>query len=262
MNLKEKLKGILNNKTSLQVIIVLLGLSLGVGIFRYIELNREKNRYLTENNLVILKYKMAQQTIDTLKNKNNELITRQKVVTSEDQASINKLSDEVFNLQKKDAKNTQTIALLKTTQQVGVDSIDVGFTETPEEDSAATAKAVENKDSAALIKFIQDSTVRVPKSVSYVDTNKISAISIDGVVTKTGFKLDSLRIPNTLDQRIVKKEGGWFKPDTYEFQSKNSSKYVNTTGEQSLLFTPKQKGTFWKIVGGIIAGAGAVLILK
>lgn len=258
MNFQDKLKSILNNKSSLQVIIVLLGISLAVGIFRYIELNREKDKYLTENNLVILKYKMSQQKIDTLTNEKNQLITKQQVVTSEDQTSINKLSDEVFNLKKKDAKNTETLALLRTDQKASVDSLNVPFTGSIEVDSTKRETTLINKDSAELRQYIREKTIEVPQSVEYKDTT----IAFNGTVTKEGITIDSLSIPNTLNQRIVKKDGGWFKSDTYEFQSSNTSKYFHTTGEQSLLFTPKQKGTFWKVIGGIALGAAGVLIIK
>jgi hypothetical protein len=250
MNLKDQVNKILNNKTSLYIIIAVLGISLSIGIFRYIELNREKNRYIKENELVVLKYKMTQQKIDTLYNENQKLVTEQKIVETQSQSAINQLSAEVFKLKKKDEKNLQTIAFLSTHQSVDVDSLDVAFEDTPAEDSAKTHAAIEGKDSLALAKFIQDSTVIVPKKASYSD----SAISISETITKQGFTIDSLHIPNTLSQRIVLDEGGWFKKDSYKVQSFNTSKYFGIDKQQSVIYAPSKKSGWVKFAAGVIIG--------
>lgn len=252
MKLKDQVNRILNNKTSLYIIIAVLGISLLVGIFRYMELNKEKNRYIKENELVILKYKMTQQKLDTLYNVNKRLIQSQQMVQTESKDAINQLSQEVFNLKKKDEKHLQTIALMSTNQRVRVDTLRVPFN-----DSSNVEASIKDKDSSQLTNLIRDSMILVPKKVSYED----STISVAATITKKSFTLDSLTIPNTLHQRIVLDKGGLFKKDAYRLQSFNTSKYVGTTKEESVIYVPSKKNTFLKILmTAIVAGAGTYIL--
>jgi hypothetical protein len=213
-------------------------------------------KYEAENSVYIIRGRMADQKIDSLVNLNKQLITTQKIVTSADQVAINTLSDEVFKLSKKDNKNTSTIALLKTNQQVIIDSLNLIAKAKPKKDSLIREDILKTKDSSALLAYIRDTAINPPATFSFEDST-ISATAT--VLSKTNMKIDSIYIPNVLNQRIVKKDGGFWKKDTYEFQSFNTSKYIHTINEQSLLFVPeKEKGKIIKYL--IAAGIGALTI--
>lgn len=240
MKLIEKIKSI---KSSNFYIVILLGISLAIGIFYFKDL-QELKKYKNDNEVTILKYKMSLQKIDSIINKNGELVIKQKVVITDDKKAINKISNELFNLKKKEEKHLQTIALLTSQLEVKIDSIFVPFLDTTQD--------LTGKDSSALIAYIQDSTIKVPKDIEYKD----STISLSQTILKQGVKINSIVIPDSLIQRLVINNNGLFKKDTYEFQTKHTSPLFNVKSQQSLIYVPKSKNILLKCL--ISFGVGIV----
>lgn len=205
----------------------------------------------TKNEVYVLREQMANQKMDSIKNASGKIIQRQQSLITNNQDAINTLSAESFDLKKKDEKNLNTIALLKTKTEFRADTLKLVYHDT-------IPINIANKDSAALVKYIEDSTITVPRKAD-VDS---PYISIYQTITKSGVKIDSLKAQDSLIQRVVQNTNGWFKPDTYEFQSFHTNPLFKDKAKQSLIFVPKEKGSLIKYVISALVGAGAVILLK
>lgn len=227
---------------------IILAISLIVGIFLFLDLKSEYSKYVQDSEVIVLKHKMSIMKKDSIINKNGEVIDNQKIVLTSQQDAINKIADEKFKLKKKDEKNRETIAYLQAELAAKVDSIFI-----PYKDSSN----IEGKDSSALVQYIKDSTISVPKSVSYED----EWVSIDQTITKSGLQIDSITLRDTLSQRIVRNTNGWFGKEYYEYQSFHTSPYFKTTSKQSLLYVPKNTTKKVALVF-LLLGIGTGLIIS
>lgn len=226
---------------------IILGISLIVGIFCFLQLSKTHNRYVKENEVIVLKYKMANQTKDSIINANGKAIDNQKVVITEQQDAINKISAEKFQLKKKNEKQLNTIAFLQSELAAKVDSVFIPYVDT---------LYLGGKDSTQLISYIKDSTVKVPKDIKYKD----EWVSIDQTLKKDGLQINSISLTDTLLQRVVRNDNGWFGKEYYEFQSFHTSPYFKTTAKQSILYVPKNKTKKVALVS-LLIGIGAGLII-
>lgn len=205
----------------------------------------------TKNEIYVLREQMAHQTIDSIKNATGKIIQKQQALITNNQDAINELSAESFDLKKKDEKNLNTIALLKTKTEFRTDTLKLVYHDT-------IPVNIANKDSASLVKYIEDSTITVPRKAD-VDS---PYISIYQTITKNGVKIDSLKAEDSLIQRVVQNTNGWFKGDTYEFQSFHTNPLFKDKAKQSLIFVPKSKNRIVSYLISAIIGAGTAILLK
>lgn len=243
--LKTTISSIVSNIKSHIVLystIVVLGIALLVGSSIY----RNRIHDLeTKNEIYVLKEKLSKQTIDSIKNATGKIIQRQQAVITNNQDAINSLSAESFNLKKRDEKNLNTIALLKSAVELRGDTIRLTYHDTiPVE--------IKGKDSIALVNYINNSMITVPRKAN-IDS---PYISIYQTITKQGVILDSLKAEDSLIQRVVENTNGIFKKSTYEVQSFHTNKLFKNKAEQSLIFVPKQKNRLLEYI--ISAGIGAI----
>ncbi len=107
------------------------------------------------------------------------------------------------------------------------------------------------KDTSEYLK----NSVRVPRGFEL----KNSYFNIRGSVLKSGVKLDSLNIPDTLRGRFVEKKNGLFKPETIEYQVFNTNPYIQIQGGKSAVYTAKKKP--FKFILPIIVGTVLGIII-
>lgn len=224
--------------------ISILAISLIVGIFLFLDVKKEFSKYVKDNEVIVLKHKMSIIKKDSIINKYGEVIDNQKIVITSQQDAINKIADEKFNLKKKDERNRQTIAYLQAELAAKVDSVFIPYVDT---------LYLGGKDSAQLVSYIKDSTIKVPKDIKYED----DWVSIDQTIKKDGLQINNIILRDTLSQRIVRDTNGWFGKEYYEYQSFHTSPYFKTESKQSLLYIPKnttKKVALVFLLTGIAAG--------
>lgn len=230
----------------IQILILVIG-SLIIGLIATkLYYGNKIDKLITENEVYVLREKLNKQTIEEIKNSTGKIIQKQEVVITNNQDAINQLSLENFQLKKKDEKNLNTIALLRTKTEFNINNITI-----PYKDSTISV-SVKNKDSLELINYIQDSTLKVPIKISFTDTPDIEFYQ---TITKQNIILDSLKIQDSSYQRIVENTNGIFKKSTYEIQSFHTNKYIKDVSKQSLLFIPKQKNRLKEYVISAIIGS-------
>lgn len=226
---------------------IILGISLIVGIFLFLDLKSEYSKYVKDNEVIVLKHKMSIMKKDSIINKNGEVIDNQKVVITNQQSAINQIADEKFQLKKKNEKHLSTIAYLEMRLAAKIDTMFI-----PYKDSSD----ITGKDSTALVNYIKDSTIRVPKTVTFKD----NWVYIDQTIKKDGLQVNTIEILDTLSQRVVVNDNGWFGKKYYEFQSFHTSPYFDTKSKQSILFIPKNETKKVALVA-ILLGIGTGLII-
>lgn len=183
---------------------------------------------------------LANQKLDSTVNKMGQKIYTQIVTLSENQKSIRKLTDSIFNLKKRDERIIRRIVAYYTERtNVHIDSVSVPYT-----DSIAIKQF---RDSAEFYKYALDSMIVVPKKAALSTTY----FSIDETVTKNGLVINSLNIPDSQYIRIVENRGGFLrkvngklkfhvKPQI-QIQTLHTNPYIQITGENSILYTPRAK---------------------
>lgn len=246
MNLIEKIVKRPNLK--IELIIIIISILIGILYFS----NKSLNKSLKDNEYLALKYKLENQKKDSIINKNGKIIDNQKILITSTQDNINKISNEVFQLKNKNEKNLKTIAYLKNTIVVNVDTLFIPF------DTSFLATSLKGKDSSLLVKYIEDSTITVPKKVNYTD----NWVEISETITKKGISLDKLTLKDTLQQRVVANSNGFFGKESYEFQSFHTSPYFKTSSQQSLLYIPKNKTSKIGLTALIIGFTLGILLKK
>lgn len=247
------------------IIIAVLFIALLFSGVRNCSVNRELNNKIDSLTL-------ANQTLDSMNNAKGQTIYTQTAIVTNQQEEIKRLSDEKFDLQKKNSRLVkQVLAYQSETTETRIDSVEVPFLDSAERKRFSDSIEANCKE---VLKYIEDSTIRVPRVAA--DSNANYSINI--TTTKTGNIVNSLVIPDSTYFRIIEKKGGFFRkvqvknsetgevkkklkfhvPKTIEFQSFHTNPLVHVTGQTSVYYVPKKKfGWLWKaalIGGGIYIG--------
>ena len=212
---------------------------------------------IDEQDGVITQQQLDNQTIQTVVNKQGETISRQKVIITSSQQSINALTDTVFDLKKKDAKNTNTIAYLRTHQKFKLDSILI-----PYEVPASVNERLRFADSIEalckdVINVIESNSVYVPAETSF----RNNYINFQARIEKSGLHIDSLVINDTIQTRFVEKKRGFLKRPYVEVQMMHSNPLFSNEGMQSVIYQPKKKNFFKRVLLPVAVGVGAGLLI-
>lgn len=185
--------------------------------------------------------------LDSFKNKLGQVITEARLVRTQDERTIQKLSEDVFHLQKKDEAHIKAYqALYRVKQTVRIDSVPVPYI-----DSNSTAGI----DTAGLVRADQ---VIIPPRTFYDST---AHYTVRGRVLLEGVALDVVRVPDTVSLRVVEVKKGLFKRRETVVQTIHSNPLVKTEGQQSISVTPK-KSFIEKILPKLALVAGIYLGTK
>lgn len=150
------------------------------------------------------------QSIDTFRNKNNQLIYEQEIATYTNDKIIKELSDEVFDLKRKNSRLVKQVNYYGSiNQEIIIDSIFVPYIDTIYEQV--------------------DSMIKVPRYFSKITPE----YTLDGIVLKSGVELNKFQMYNTISYRSIEKSNGWFKQPTTTLQVINSNPHVIIKGMTS-----------------------------
>lgn len=213
-------------------------------------------RELAKKDDTIAALTLENQTLDSTKNKlGQEIYTQQSIITSSVKA-IGKLTDSIFNLKKKDARRVKdVIAYYSSRTKYRVDTFPVPYT-----DSEVVR---EFKTCEDFKKFAEDSMIAVPRNAK-IDS---AGFSIDETVTKKGIVVNHMEMTDSEYVRVIEKKGGFFRkvnhklkfhvPKSIEFQSFHTNPNIHVTGQNSVIYVPKNKPGL--LLKAIILGAGVYI---
>lgn len=236
------------------IVILLLLLIFGAGMFkRTYDSQRMKDG-------IIDSLTLANQTSVSFINKQNEVITQQKVLITESQSSIKKYTDSIFNLKKSEQRKVkEVIAFYSEKLKAALaDTVYIPFAIDPEaEDSSAEEYTFEESDCEEFIKNALVGKIDVPKTVA-LDSSGV--FKIDVTILEKGLRINKLEVPDTLSLRVIENKTGLFKPRTLDVQAKHSNPMFTNIDQTSILYKPKPKGKW--LVRALILGLGIYLGTK
>lgn len=216
-----------------------------------------RNKYESQLVAKLDSMTLANQRLDSIKNAQGKIIQTQQAIVVNTQSDIKALTDSIFNLKNKQAKQIkQIIAYYSQKTSTVIDSIPVPFL-----DSTQYRKF---KDSLDFYRFAKDSLITVPKQV---EIDSLGAFHLDATITKKALLINNITIIDSQYLRIVENKGGFFKkvngklkfhvPKTVQFQSFHTNPLIHVTGQNSILYTPNSKPKVLEKV--LIFGAGVYL---
>jgi len=215
------------------------------------------NKKVGEQETLITQEKLDNQTTKEIVNKQGQTITRQKVIITQSQESINQLTDSVFNLKQKDAKNTNTIAYYKAHIKVKIDTLLVPF-----EKQSSVADRLHFSDS--IMKECAD-VIAAIDAVSVVDGTVAEIVndtlSLKATIHKDNLEINELTIPDTLQLRFVEHKGKLFKRGYIETQFFHTNPLFKTEKANSVFYQPKRKTFFQRVLFPVAVGLGAGLLI-
>lgn len=192
---------------------------------------------------------LANQGLEKIVNQQGDTINRQEVIIVNSTNQLNKLTDSIFDLKRKDRKNRETIAYYKGISKVEV-KVNVPYKDTLAMKKFGDSLAIQ---CSTVIKYMRDSMITVPRTAS-VSNDTLSAKL---TVSKEGVKIDSLSMVDTLNLRFVEHRG-FLKRPVIELQYMHSNPLFKTEKATSVFYKPKKKSNFLPkallIAAGIFIG--------
>lgn len=232
----------MNKTISIKVWQLLVGIAVLILCFifvpgRGVQVNKYQSQLVERLDSLTL----ANQKLDSIKNAAGKEVQVQQALVVNKQADIKRLSDSIFSLKRKNARQIKNIlAFYSQHTNTVIDSIPFYYLDTAEQKIF--------KDSLAYYRFAKDSLIVVPKTVK-IDS---PYVHIDETITKTGLHINSISILDSQYVRIVENKGGFFKrdangkfkfhvPKTTQFQTLHSNPIIHVTGQNSVLYQPNNK---------------------
>lgn len=186
-------------------------------------------------------------------NKRNMTIRTQEAVITRNQASLSNLTDTIFNLRNKDARNLETIAYYKGVTKTVIKNVPIPYLDTVRM-KRLTDSMMATKE--GLMEYIENFTVEVPKKAGY----ETKHMKVDLTVGLDDVNIDSLIVPDSLYLRFVER-GGFLRRKTVEVQYFHTNPYIKSISSQSAFYKPR--GNFWKnVVLPVAVGIGAGILIS
>lgn len=192
---------------------------------------------------------LANQKMETIINQQGDTINKQEVIIVNSTDQLNKLTDTIFDLKRKDRKNRETIAYYKGISKVEV-KVDVPYL-----DTLAIKKFGDSltKQCSTVIQYMRDSMITVPRTAAISN----DTLSAKLTVSKQGVKIDSLSMIDTLNLRFVEHKR-FLKRPTIELQYFHSNPLFKSEKVTSVFYKPKKKSNLLSkallIAAGIFVG--------
>lgn len=244
-------------KTKVILIVVIIALS----TFSYLQFyNHKRNEQILESQVTALK--LENQRSDSIKNKLNQTVYTQQTLITSSQESIKTLVQEKFNLGKKyESQVKEVIAYYSSKTKITIREVPVPFIDTTERKHFSDSV---EQNCSEVIKYINDSTVQVPRKLGIITDN----FQLSGTLTLVGVVIDSLTIPDSTYLRFDKIKGGFLKKDfngkrklflksTVQIKVLHTNPYVKIIGQNSVIYQPKAKSRMLERV--LIFTAGFLL---
>lgn len=213
-------------------------------------------RQVDDQGEIITTQQLENQNIKTTINEQGQTISKQKVIITSSQEALNKLTDTIFDLKKKDAKNTQTLAYFKTRFKIRVDSVEVPYIDIAERQQFADSL---EEVCHEVIDAIEATSIQVP-AIARISND---TLTMQATIGKESLSIDEIIIPDELNVRFVEHKGKLFKKKTVEVQFFHTNPLFKTEQAQSVMYQPKKKSFLQRVLlpvaGGLVAG---ILIAK
>lgn len=212
---------------------------------------------------------LANQELIQTVNKKNEIISKQEVVITGDQNSLKKLTLDIFDLKKNEEKRIKQIdALIKIKSSTSISQVKIPYIDSSERRRFSDSL---ERACADIIAYYDSTYIRTPKKV-IIDSTQNKDFQFMGTIKQKEFIIDSLSFPNEQAISVIETKGGLFRRDAkgkihfytprkMEIMVKNSNKYVNVKGMNSIVYKPKIRGRWLERVIGFGAGVAAGILL-
>lgn len=212
---------------------------------------------LKEKDDIITQAELDKQKLTALVNKRGDTIYEQKSIITSSQSAIKSLTDSIFDLKRKDKKNTEVIAYYRGRTTTRIDTLEISWVDTSYKKRFADSIEANCR---TVINFYEDSSIRVPHTQSYVS----KYIKVDFSLKKENhvpsLTINNLSIVDTLDLQFVERRKGLFKRKSIEVQFKHSNPYIKVDGSNSVFYKPKHKPKLFEKL--IFIGAGIFIGTK
>lgn len=215
------------------------------------------NKRIGEQEILITQQKLDNQTTTEIVNKQGQTITKQKVLITQSQESINLLTDSVFNLKRKDAKNTNTIAYYKAHIRIRIDSIPVPFIVKPSIADKLELEETLRQECADVIAQMEEISIPVGSIAEIVN----DSLSLKATIQKNQLIINEISIPDTLNLRFVEHKGKLFKRGYIETQFFHTNPLFKTEKANSVFYQPKRKTFLQRVIFPVAAGLGIGLLI-
>ena len=213
------------------------------------------NKRIEKGQEQITQLQLDNQTQKEIINKQGDTIQVQEAIITSSTKALDNLTDSIFDLKKKDAKNRQTIAYYKGITKAEI--VEVGIPYLDEERMKFWEDSVK-ASCQAVIDYYERNSIPVPREAG--DTT--ADYSFKATVRKDSLVIDKLSIPDTLQLRFVQHNGGLFKPDKIEVQYFHSNPLITSIQSNSVFYKPKKKSFFQRILLPVAVGIGTGIILS
>lgn len=205
-----------------------------------------KNRDYTNQQATIDSLMIANQTKDSIINYKGQQVILQTAIVTDNQATIKKLTDSIFDLKKKNTRKSDKVAsYVATYTDTELEEYLLGFKDTLEFKDFADSVF---KQCDEVINYMRANTITIPRTVEDSSTY----FKFKGTISQQGFKIDNLSFPDSTYTRFVEHKGGLFKRDSkgkrhfflkksIEVQTFHTNPYVKLKGINSVFYIPKAK---------------------
>jgi hypothetical protein len=194
------------------------------------------------------------QKLDSLVNSQGEIIYTQESIIADNTDAIDNLTDTIFDLKRKDERNTKTIAYYKGITSIQADSIKVPYLDTVAMREFSEVIATQCKE---VIEYMQTHIITVPRKAPYSS----DSISFVATINRDNMILDSLRLPDTLQLRFVE-HGGFLKKKSIEVQFFHTNPLFRTQSSNSVFYQPKKKSFFTRVLLPVAIGVGIGVVIS
>lgn len=244
---------------------IIMYLILGVVIVWLLSLKTcNKNSPYTNQQTTIDSLTLANQTKDIIINKKNQEVVVQTAIVVASQKTIDDYANQIFDLKKKNSRNTHTTSIVSVFTSAQVDSLRIKY-----KDTLAFKKFSDsvNKKCADVIAYMKESTITVPRPVE--DSTKDFVFK--GTIAKTGFTIDHASFPDSTYIRFVTHKGGLFKRNSLgkvkfwtrksiEVQVLHTNPLIKIGKVNSVFYVPRVKQRWGERIA--IIAATAFITLK
>lgn len=208
-----------------------------------------------ESQSTISALSLENQRLDSIKNVDDAIILTQKTIITDVKGALDKLTDTIFNLKKRDERNSRTIAYYKSITSTNIDSVGIPYL-----DTIAMKKFADSVEEQCMevLKYVRANMITVPRRIEKYtpDYRFVGEVLMDEV------RIHSLVIPDTLQLRFVEKKRGFLKKKGIEVQFFHSNPLITTTQANSVIYVPKKKSLLKEIGIPLAIGVGVGLLIE
>jgi hypothetical protein len=172
---------------------------------------------------------VEKQTLQKEVNRLGDTVAIQKAIVVSNQKMLDNYADSVFALKK---EKTKTIAYYQNRMKTQIKEVPVPYlVDVPYPEYITDS-------------FARNHMVIVPREFELDSID----YHIQGVVKKEGVLINDITLVDTLSGRFVETKRGLFKSPTIQYQITNTNKHIQIEGTNSIIYKPKKKSFFNRVI--------------